>query len=150
MNMMVNKVGALPVGMVALAVGAEVMFGGLEDVPGLEMLIVAVAAPLALFLAQNRSQVAAKGTCAIGAAVPLSPQKVAPWRKVDADKGTGLRQPEGKIRSKQQAQTSTGCQKSLAKSRIDSCAKEGKLDEAEAVLSELVATSSADAVCFNM
>lgn len=62
-NIVMNKVSGVPLCLVVLAVVAESFFGDIADfgeMPLVEMLIVAVAAPLALYLAKKRSSSVAK------------------------------------------------------------------------------------------
>merc|ERR1719217_1734459 len=47
-------------------------------------------------------------------------------------------------------QTPASNERTAQKAKIDTCAKEGKVEEAEALLSELVEKSNADAVSYNM
>lgn len=142
---MMSKVSGVPVCLVALAVVAESIFGDVTDfaeVPLLEMLIVAVAAPLALYFAKKRSSSVAGGkpvpVKATQSTTPNAGKKIAPWRQASASHSTY-----------QAAQTRS--QNSIAeKARLDSLLKEGKLEEACALLANLAAVSEADAVSYNM
>merc|ERR1719158_739855 len=105
----------------------------------IEILIVGVAVPMALYLSKKRS--AAKTTCSTAAAE----KKSAPWRQASVARTTSQVQ-----ESKQKNVSPAQADKCKQKTRLDSLLKEGNLKDAQVVLTELINQSSADAVSYNM
>jgi len=137
---MANKLGGIPVCLVAVAIAAEMICGDLDEVPIMEILIVGIAVPIALYLTKKRSTgMDAAKKAAVAAATE---KKMAPWRQSSS------------ARQGQEFQTQRSCpastEKITEKARLDSLVKEGKLTDAQALLTELISNSSADAVSYNM
>merc|ERR1719191_1140312 len=115
-NSMMNKLGGVPLCLVVLAVAAESFFGDVADfgeVPLVEMLIVAIAAPLALYFAKKRSSSVAKP--AVLKAVQAD-KKLAPWRQASSTHG---------VQQESQKRSSNAI---TEKTRLDSFLKEGNLE----------------------
>merc|ERR1719443_1891737 len=133
-----KRLAGPPLYILAFAIGMELLFWAFDiQVQFVEVWIVALVAPLALSLAKP----------AEGQKHPAKKMKVEDGRPRD------LRKKAPQSLSEEQpakTQSPADSERTAQKAKIDSAIKEGKIEEAEACLTELVEASNADAVSYNM
>jgi len=143
-----NKAAGLPVCLVVLALVAEMGCGDFDgEAPMMEMFIVAVAAPIALYLAKARTSSAVSKTAK--GCVPTEDEtlvrQATPWRRgVAAPKFCSRLQANAEARKPPASTT----EKISLNARLDDLIKKGSLEEAEDVLSKSV--PNADVISYNM
>merc|ERR1719327_494819 len=137
---MANKLGGIPLCLVvAVALAAEMFGDGLTEVPMMEILIVGLAVPLALYVSKKRSE--AKSITKVA---PV--EKLAPWRQAAVSRATVA---QAQV-SKQKSVSAAPMEKNKQKAHLDTLLKEGNLKHAQGALTELIKQCSADAVSYNM
>merc|ERR1719456_895937 len=140
-----QRLSVPPAYILLLAVALEVLFWVFDvQVQFVEVWIVALVVPLALSLAKPAEDASSKRPTkkiADGDDLPRDLRKKAP-QTVPGRKPA----PERPATTQSPADN----QRTALKAKIDSAVKEGKIEEAEAALAELIEASNADAVSYNM
>merc|ERR1719262_822891 len=152
---MMSKLSGPPLYLLLLAVALELAFwaSGIQ-LQFVEVWIVVLVVPLALTLAKPSEEEAAQKRPGKKMPEDGSLGRAAANRK-RAMPGEG-RPPQGQGQRRQaserpaEAQTGPSTERAAQKAKIDTCVKEGNVDQAEVLLTELVEKSNADSVSYNM